>query len=560
MKAAITALALLVAARPAAAGPDLTVHHFPMPSPGTLAMRQNATPSPDPTPTPTAASSADNSLRERIQDAFARSFLDLPKHFSHLDEKIVFHLDVGVGMDAGDPSNIPMTSGATLTETDNGGFYQPLRIYTFGDAVVGSRGLLLPSLSTYFASQFRFDHAGRPPTGAIPTAYDGSSSGSAMLPRHAYAELHDVFDSKWLKPLFIRAGRQFRYGAAIAHFDGLTLGYDTRAVSFGAFSGTRVSLYGLGKGIDDAPRLIAGSNFRINLYRLRKLPLVLGARFLNFDEIEHFVGEMGLRLSRDVLFRATLRASDGSLAQEHASVRARLSKVTTIHVVLDNRHRSDFAYDLIVGTGASDYGPDDPRRYLNLGRPLPRAKLSVRAGTVLFDNLDLLLRAAVAREHSDEDQPLHPFSPSYVEGGIATEVRFRRSLRLGGSLLARRYRRKPAEADLADVEALLADPLALGEHSFYEGDVSFQYTSGARRFDARADFYSRVYQGARQYVVPGVDEFKVELRSGARFSVSSWIDERLRLKGEYETSFAPEFLAPEIRGAKSLRVIMEAVF
>ena len=560
MKAAIAALAVVAAARTAAADPDLTVHGLPVPMPANLAMRETPTPTPTPTPAPTSAGAVDRSLRDRVQDSFAQSFLDLPKQFENLDQKVVFHLDVGFGLDAGDPSSTPMASGSTLTETGDGGFYEPLRMYTHGDLVLGSRGLLLPSLSTYFASQYRFDHQGRPPTGAIPTSYDGSSSGSALLPRHAYAELDDVFESKWLKPVFVRAGRQFRYGAAIAHFDGLTVGYETRAFQFGSFSGTRVSLYGLNKGISSEPSLIAGSNFRINLYRLRKVPLVLGARFLNFDDAEHFDGEMGLRISNDVLFRGTLRASDGALAHESASVRARLSKVTTFHVILDNRHRRDFAYDLIVGTGAADYGPDDPRRFLNLGRPLPRVKLSVRAGTVLFDNLDLLLRGAIAREHAGAGEPEHPFSPSYFEGGIATEVRFRRSLSIGGSLLARRYRRKPAIADLQDVEALLADPLALGEHSFYEGDVSFQYKVGTRKLDARADFYTRAYQGARQYVIPEIDEFKVELRSGARFAVSSWIDERLRLKGEYEAAFSPRYLAPEIRGSKSLRVILEAVF
>jgi hypothetical protein len=546
---AVAAAALLVPSLAAAQTPDLALHGPPAPLPATLAMRADDAPPPQPAPR--------RSLPVRVGAAFAETFLDIPKQFLKLEEKVVFHLDVGFGLAGGEPAGADarLANGALLADVPD---YEPLRMYTFGDAVVGTRGLLLPSLTTYFASQFRIDHAGHPETGPLPTAYDGSSNGSALLTRSGYAELHGISDQRWLRPLFVRAGRQFRYGAAIAHFDGITAGYDTDAVELGAFSGQRVSLYGLhdDPSLDEDSRLITGSNARVNLYHVRKIPLVFGAKFLTFDGTRHFEGELGVRLSRDAVFRGTVRSRDSALAQEHASVRARLSEVTTVHVALDNRHTRDWSYDLVSAAPASD--ADDPRRYLALGPPVPRVQVSVRAGTVLFDNLDLLLRGAFARERA-EGAPATPFGPSYLEAGAAAEVRFRRSLRVGGGFLARRYDREDYAGD-DTAEALLAGTFALGERSFYQADASLQYNPGARRLDARAVFYASFYDGVRRFALDGIDPFRFEVRSGARFSVSGWATPRLRILGEYETAFAPQYLSPEIRGPKSLRMIAEAVF
>jgi hypothetical protein len=553
----VAVIAIASAAAPAGADPgvDLSVRRAPIPSaPQSLAMRDDgdadSTAAAGGTAAPVPAGK--RSLRLRVQDSFAQSFLELPQQLEQIGEKVVFHLNVGVGLDGGEPTSAgPLaTPGEPL-----GSYYEELRTYTFGDAVLGSRGLVLPSMSTYFSAQFRLDHSDHPETGAIPTVYDGSNSGSGLLTRYGYAELSDTFETSWLRPLFIRAGRQFRYGGAIAHFDGLTVGYDTPAVSAGLFSGRRVSLYGID---DRGEGLISGSNIRVNLYRLRRLPVVLEGRFLEFDDIKHFEGQIGLRFSPDVTFRGKLRSQDGSVAQEHASVRARLSKVTTVHVTLDNRHARDWAYDIVVA--APSYDGDDPRRFLALGAPLARLKLAARAGTVLFDNLDLLVRAAVAREHGKDDPAPSAFSPSYFEGGVALEMQFRRSLRVGGSFLARRYRREESTATIDDLAAVLERPASLGERSFYEGDLSLQYNLGAKQFSARAELYTRAYQGAQQFPAPDILDYSVEFRSGARFTVEGWAGDQLRLKGEYETAFLPEYLAPELRGAKSLRIIAEAVF
>ncbi|RMH43723.1 MAG: hypothetical protein D6689_04300 [Deltaproteobacteria bacterium] len=565
--AAVAAAVAAIAPAPAGAEPaDLRLHEPPAPAaPAHLAMRapdgSAAAPSRDRPGRPSAAASPATSvpLSDRLGRAVIDSLSALPDQIARLDDKVVFRMQLGVGIDGGEPRGATPTlaSGAPLVDVDDGGFYAPLRTYTFGDAVVGTRGLLVPSLATYFASQFRVDHAARPPAGPVPTVFDEVGDTIAVVPYYGYAEVAGISKAPWLRPLFVRAGRQFRYGPAIAHFDGVTLGYDGPAVSAGAFAGQRVALFGFnGAGARGA---IRGADVRVNLYRLRRTPLVIGARALSFDDVAHLEADVGLQVTRDVLVRSAVRARDGVLAREHASMRARLSRVTTLFISIDNRHARDWSYDLLVGGPATD-DPDDPRRYLGLGTPLPRLRAAVRAGTVLFDNVDLLVRGAIARQRVDDPAAASPFFPSYSEAGAAAEVRFRRSLRVGAAILMRRYRRAATTAPLSDVPAVLAEPLAFGERSFFHGDLSLHYNTGIDAFEARAEFYSRVYRGARHFAIAGIDPFDVEFRSGARFDVRARVTDRLRLRAEYETAFAARHLSPEIVGTKSLRAVAEATF
>jgi len=286
---------------------------------------------------------------------------------------------------------------------------------------------------------------------------------------------------------------------------------------------------------------------------------VISGEFLNFDGVRHFRGELGLRFSRDVVLRAFIRSFRSALAQERLNLRARLSKVTTLQVVLDNRHSGDWSYDLVASEGSYNH-PDDPRRFLSFGMPRPRVRLAVRAGTVLFDNLDVLARAAVARERGDlAPSALHR---GYSEAGLAFAMRFRRSLRVGSSVLARRYSVEdptltPLFAD-GTPDPLPANTGQLGERSFVEADLTFAYNLGAHNFAARADVYTRAYRMLNPLEAPR--DSALDLRTGVRFSVEGWAGERLRMKGEYETSVASRYLAPEIRGPKTLRVVLEAVF
>ncbi len=536
-------------------GLDLAVRRMPVLVPRSLAMRRRVAAA-QPASRAAAARTTTGAGRttSSVRDAASR---ELAVPGQRLDQKIVFRFNFGFGIDGGQPSTQELLSGTMLDEVND---YDRLRSYAFGDLVLGTRGLVFPSLGTYFASEFRIDQDIGKPTQAVPSVHYEDDIENALV-RSAYAEAQGFFSRAWLRPLYFRAGRQFKYGVTVAHFDGLTLGYDTRPVTASIWFGSRVSLYGLGQDPTGPQDEYFGASARVDLSQMSRVPLVLTADTLQFSGFGHREYGIAYRWKPDILIRGSARQLDSQFARQTLSVWARLSEVTTLTAEVDNRSSEDWIYDLIVFRAPQR--ASDPRNYLNLGPPLPRLQLDVRAGTVVLRNLDVLLRGAAAIEHAGEEENA-PFSPSYVEAGAALEVRLRRNVRLGSSFTARRYQRDPVEP-LEDVDGV-PDPLPelgnqVGETSFYEGGLGVDYSVGARRFSASGELYGRMYNervGPYQPQPAIVDD--LDLRTGGRFSVEGWAANRLRIKAEYDVSISDIDMAPELRGIKSLRVLAEGSF
>lgn len=502
---------------------------------------------------------------ERLQRRLLRP-ADAPTRRPRTDDerRTVFRFNIGFGLDGGEPSGEALLNGSPLDETVTGSgdeaTYARMRVYSFGDAVVGSRGIVAPSLSTYLGASFRFDQEfGRPST-AVPSVQDGEGANDIVV-RSGYAEIQGPLDATWLEPLFVRAGRQYHYGPAVAHFDGLTLGYDTPALSVSGFVGQGVDVLGFSHGdlIEDQGAL-AGLSVRVDLFELGRGPLVLSGNLLAYNGHDHADGSVAYRWNRDISLQAGARSVDGAAARQYLRVRARISEVTLVAVDVDNRSRGDWMYDVLAIEPAQ---PTDPRRFLNLGSPLPRTYVGVRAGTVLLDNIDLLVRGGAAIEHADADEPASTYAASYAEAGAALEVRVRRTLVLGASALARSYGRDeqagPDEDALDPTDNEIAGPLDLdtghlGERSFFEGGGTARFTLGARRFGAGVEVYMRYYDTPPLHAELALE--RADVRGGGRFEVEGWAGERLRLKAEYDVSTAL-VRAPELSGVKSLRVLLE---
>jgi len=179
---------------------------------------------------------------------------------------------------------------------------------------------------------------------------------------------------------------------------------------------------------------------------------------------------------------------------------------------------------------------------------------------VLLRNLDVLLRAGGALDRRDREiESANSFSSSYAEGGSAVEVHVRRTLRIGAALSTRKYfladdkieNQVPGRPE--DLPTSLG---STGASSFWEGGLSFMYSAGARQFSASAEFYGRRYSLQSEYLADNQGDF----RSGGRFSAEGWAAERIRLRTEYDVSFNQLAMAPELRGLKTLRVLMEGSF
>ncbi|HUH04332.1 MAG TPA: hypothetical protein VML75_20185 [Kofleriaceae bacterium] len=484
-----------------------------------------------------------------------------------LSEKLIVRASIGFGIDGGelncaaDGMCARPPSGISSEGFDEF-YYSRLRVYAFGDAVVGSRGLIAPSLNTYLAASYRFDQPNLRAT-AVPSVHDASSVDDVLV-RYGYVESHEFFRQSWLEPLYVRAGRQFRYGPAIAHFDGISVGYDTAAVSLGVYSGTRVSMYGFSNDLVADAGLISGVDARIDMFELKQVPLVLTGAMLRFDATTNFEGGLAIRWSRDAVVRASVRISGEVYASQRLSLRTRLSKMTTISADIESQAANDWPFDLLLADPHRTYDSTDPRRYLDFGPQPPRLHLNLRAGTVLLDNIDVLLRGGLAVDRnnaiSGDGGTTSADQAGYLEGGAAIEVRVRRTLALGLAALTRIHNRDDPDLSIInpdgpdDLPAYLG---VIGERSYSEGGVNVRFEPGVRAFSANAELYGRLYDLQGPWLA--LDE-ETELRAGGRFTVDGVINDRLRMRAEYDVAFAPEHLAPELRSMKSLRVLAEGSF
>lgn len=477
-----------------------------------------------------------------------------------LSDRVIFRVNLGYGLDGGTPRG-------------ENPFLAPLRTYYYGDLVIGSRGLVSPSLSTYLASQFRFDQAasGAPPIPSlfyskVPSPY-GPGDPRDIWVRSAYGTWQGVSKIRVLRPLYIRMGRQFRYGPAIAHFDGITIGYDTPAISVATFAGDVVDVTGIdigaARGTDSA---VAGLDARIDLYRIANVPLVLSGEVLSFADSTHMRGSLALRINRDIALGATVRTRGQKIARTGVRLRARVRRVTLIDVQVENRSGDDWMYDVFASDASPGADrPDNPLYYFRMGPVVPRLYIEARAGTVLLRNIDVLVHGRGAIRQGSDDQR-SPHAASFGQGGAAIEVHVRRSINLGLGFLARRYYRPEPTTDVfSSFEGADVTSDSVGEKSFAEGNATVRYSQGARKFSASAELYLRWYDFQSSYAFadlltdPAAARLDRDLRGGGRFSVEGWAGENLRLRAEYDVTTAL-VVAPELSGIKSLRILAEGRF
>jgi len=523
-------------------------------SPHSLAMRPPVPAAPTllVPPVPTEAVTPPPPRRGRDQAAF---------------EGVRFRFDLGFGIDGGQldcdaDGNCTLPPSGVSFKT--GSYYDALRVYGYGDAVVATQGLGAPSLSSYLATTFRVDQPNLGAT-AAPSPFDpcppgGGLDGSCrqtpdLMVRSAWAETDGTILHRRLSRLRVRAGRQFRYGPAIANFDGIALDYESPVLSVGVWGGNRVSLWRPVSGTVDA-HPISGSDVSIDMYKLKRVPLVLSGSTLTYDGSNHFEAGLAIQWSPDVFVRGGVRIRGASFANQRLEVRVRVSDVTTVRGELESHSVDDWHYDLLLDRPGREYELGDPRRWLDFGVRRPRIYANLRAGTVLLNNVDVLLRAGAGVDRRDTNPGAPADDSSYLEGGMAAEIRFRRAVSLGVSVLGRTYGRDPVTP--GDLTMNLPDELPsaigpIGERRMLEGGLTTRFDTGRRSMSATAEVYGRIQDLQTPYLD---DTHDVSVRGGARVGIDVWVSPKLRMKVEYDVTTAID-LAPELRGVKSLRAAAE---
>jgi hypothetical protein len=559
MRRALAILALGSAT--AAADPRLAVTHEPPPR--HLRMRARAaqvTPPASTRPTPMPMPAAPPTLSSANDDDVTA--------LRNIHQPVSVTFDLGYLVENANTSGKATLGGSAPTRDRD---YALLRSYGFGEAFVSTRGLGLASLETYFATRLqaaRSTTARDPSTGQnvdIPPPIATWFERSGGEVRYGWAEVKDFLPTHLgLSKLRVRAGGQHVYGPWVIHLDGVLASYDGRIVTATGYTGFRHSDYTRDQSIKRAA--VAGGSLRVDLRGLPSpIPVAVQTEYLALGEaLEQPATSSALlqadwRPRRDVAVIGQLRALDRKLANQHLEVRARYRQVTNFVFDVMHRDQDDWRWDpSLVATE----DPTAPRRYLDLGPVVPQLVASMRAGTLIAENVDLYVRGAAAADVSKTGQVKSSFAAPYLEIGGALEVRLRRTVSLGASALTRQTKRDPAPGILdvhMQLDPLPANPAVRGEDGFTEVGTSLRMTLGARRFSGLVELYGRRTRYPAIYVDPILAVPASDVRGGGRVTLDAWVGKQLRLFAAFDMSSAFDF-APEITGYKSLRLMMSGVY
>lgn len=569
-------LAVTLVCGAATAEPRLAVTHEPPPKhlrmrPAKVA-QTGAAPARASTPTPTPA--APPPLRIDTAPEQTAALRDL----SH---RVSFEIDVGYQVESANPSGRgSLGSRPPIVDQD----YAKLRSYGFSEVFGSTRGVGLASLSTYFAARFqaarRLDYSPAPgQTVAVPPPIATWFERSGADIRYGWGELKDFLPRRWgLSKVRFRAGGQHVYGPWIIHLDGALAAYEGRIVTTSGYLGYRHSDYTRDQS-NQRPS-VAGASLRIDLRGLAKpVPLAIQGEVLRLGEsrvsvdLHQPVSESALlqgdwRPRQDVAVIAQVRTLDRRLASQRLEVRARYKQVTNLVFDITHRSQDDWVWDpaFIV--------PDDDatkaKRYLDLGPNVPQLIGSARAGTLIAENVDLLIRGAFATEGKKKladgtgRTVLSSFAAPYYEIGGALEVRLRRTIALGASLLSRNTNHPAPDGMMPTFDQKnVAQPLppneTRGEEGFTELGGTLKMSLGARKFSSLVEFYGRRTRYAELYTDPTLKIPTSDLRFGGRFTLDAWVGERVRISAAYDVSSALEF-TPEINGYRSLRLMLTGIY
>jgi hypothetical protein len=467
--------------------------------------------------------------------------------------------------------------------------FNQLRAYATGEGTFSSRGVLLPSLSTYLSTSFQIadraveqDPMNRDRNIVIAPPIATWFDRSGFQNRSAWLEFKNFIDDPRFTPLRLRGGQLYVYGPWVLHMYGALAAWDGKLVQASAYAGSRVPDYTLVTVTRKDRSVMVGGSVRFDLRALKTpIPFAIGAELLQFtsggataDEASgHALFQVDWRPSKDVALIAQSRTLDGKAANEHVQLRSRYKQVTNLVFDFSYRHDTDWRWDPAVSN-------DDPlaaKRYLDMGPVVPQAMLSARAGTLIKENVDVLVRAAVASDRVNNDAERNTYAAAFAELGGGFEVRLRRTVGLGFSALSRQTKRYATTSieirDMPGTPEPLPAPYSptVGERSFTELGTSLRMSLGARRFSALVEAYGRRTSYALTYCVQSADTGAdcrsalatgiptSDTRGGGRASIEAWVGSRLRLFAAFEAT-SRLAMEPEISGYKSLRLMMEGVY
>jgi len=549
--------AALVAASTAHADPDLRVKQLPAKPGAKLAMRARTAAAPQPGSTTSAPlpAPADSST------STSASFKPIPTSLRDLQERVSINIRAGFDLEGAPSSGTPIQGGAALPS----GFsnYRP---WIVGDAMVGARDLLLPSLGGYLLSSFQFDASDALATRA-GSIVPGDATDQRIAIKAGYAEWGTDPRAANPNPLWLRAGRQFRLdgGGMFAYFDGLTAGYRGHAFDASAFVGQRVALY-----VDTPTGITFGATAALDLKKAIDVPLklALDAMGLAIDAIApgstaaapttasqlrdlvalsaHY--EPNAQAAVDLRARGVDGGAGFAFGRAGARVRYEPSRELLIVGDLEQRGGGDLAYDL-----ASPSAVDvvNISRQLGIGLAAPVSATTVGARVDWRRATTELL--AFARADLPNSTATNVAQAGWVEGGAAVAGT---PLGVAWTTAQYTYRQYLLDDSANQMGSAFDNTAGSGLERLHElalDSVFHRQTRGGKKWRASAGVFARVYDVRSPYVTVTND-----LRAGGRGDLQFFLTRELHAQLAAEIAQSSPTLARELGPVSSVRAVLEA--
>jgi hypothetical protein len=514
------------------------------------------------------------------------SFTPIPKSARDWQERVTLKIRAGVELDGAGSSGDTLRGGASLPDQ-----YASSRPWIVGDAVVGVRDILVPSLGAYFLSSFQLDASDSfASRSAFVRPYD-SEDAYAIAIKAGYAEWGR--DDRRPQKFWARGGRQFRLdgGSMFAYFDGATVGWRDKGTELSAFAGQRVALY-----VDTPKGFLFGGTGAVDLktvnvparVKLDYMGLAVDGLGLMQDtesQTRHLVAVNGTydvnkRIKVDVRARLVDAQQDGNgdgvkdgftLGRIGGRVRAERKNMI---LLLDVEHRDggDLAYDL-ASPSAVDVVSISRQLGVGLSAPVSSTTLGAQFDYRRKDT-ELLVFARMDRPDAPEDV-VAVDQRGWIETGVAV-AGSPLGNRVGGIYTTAQYKLRryndTASCDTVETPAC-AMPDGNGRNDGPGSQFGSSATSGLelmhevaidatvrsqgkgpRRWRMQLGGFYRVFDFGSPYA-DVVDEG----RAGGRGDLQYWISRDFRIELAAEVAEPSSVLARElgvmtaVRGAVEVR-------
>lgn len=579
--------------RPSRGGGAVDLHLHELPPPSSLTMRvATAGAGADADAAGSAAAEEHSEISAEVRQEFSGSgYHPIPTSQRDLRERVLFKLSAGYGFDSGGLSGDPIKSGfdpAAVVDRD-GEEYAENRNLLVGHAVLGSQGILLPTLNSYIQSRFAFDLInGTSEFAGLTTGYDTQQ----LQLNAAYAEMDGLTASGVLSKVFVRAGRQYRYGAAryVTAFDGVTAAWDDPGIEISGFVGQRASIY-----FDDNEGLLGGGGIKLRGKDLFDLPVDLSIDYMFFDgggadveaawaEIfqvdEVSVARQYIELHSRVVLgenRITLRArvvdngdlrgdvvddGDGNnvieadgigLGRVGLQYRRPFGSKLLVVADVEQRFAREVTYDFVSPVDTDVIDVVDTSSLIGIGLEPNEAStlIGARVNAVLTRAFEVY---AFGRFNIVPDNSKSGFNRPYQDLGAALSARVGQSF-FTTAQFKLRLQQLEDEANLEGTDFF--DTSGSGVTSYQEISAEGRYRLGgsARRTSAALGGYFRIYNLQTPYA-----EVEEDARAGARADVDFWLNNDIRFKAIGEFAQPSPTFAPELDTLISIRLLTEALF